>query len=77
MPKWAKKEVILPMEQDNSHLCIQDGSEQAKTFPREQVRPAPTTVDQEKESFTDKDKATLRGLILDLIFAEPRTRSKA
>jgi hypothetical protein len=63
VPKWAKKEVILPMEQDNSHLYIQDGSEQAKTFPSEQVRPATVTLNQEKKSFTDKDRAILMSQI--------------
>ena len=62
------------MEQDNSHLRIQDGSEQAKTFPSEQVRPATVTINQEKKSFTDKDKAILRSLLLDLIFSEPRVK---
>jgi hypothetical protein len=77
MPEWAKKEVILPMEQDNSHLRIQDGFEQAKTFPSEHVSPADRIVDQEEKSFTDKDKAILRTLLLELIFSEPRVKSHA
>jgi hypothetical protein len=55
-------------------LCIQDGSEQTRTFPSEQVRPATVTINQEKKSFTDKDKAILRSLLLDLIFSEPRVK---
>jgi hypothetical protein len=62
------------MKQDNSHSRIQDDSEQAKTFPSKHVSLATITVDQEKKSFTEKDKATLRGLLLDLIFAEPRKK---
>ena len=62
------------MEQDNSPLRIQDGTEQIRTFPSEQVRPATVTINQEKKSFTDKDKAILRSLLLDLIFSEPRVK---
>ena len=76
MPEWAKKEVILPMKQDDSHSRIQNGIEQAKTFPGEHVSPVTITVDQEKASFTEKDKAILRKLVLDLIFSVPRTKSK-
>ena len=62
------------MKQEDSHLCIEDGSELAKTFPSGRVRPATVTINQEKKSFTDKDKAILRSLLLDLIFAEPRVK---
>ena len=60
------------MKQDDSHSYIQDGSGQAKTFPSEHVSPVTITVDQEKKSFTEKDKVILRKLLLDLILAEPR-----
>jgi hypothetical protein len=65
------------MEQDDSHFHTQDGFKQVKTFPRGHVSPVTITVGQEKTSFTEKDKATLRGLILDLILSEPGTKSKA
>jgi hypothetical protein len=56
------------MEQGDEHLCTHGSPEQ--------VSPATTTVDQEKKSFTDKEKAILRQLLLDLIFSEPRVKNK-
>jgi hypothetical protein len=51
-------------------------TDQVIAFPGNYVPPA-MTVNQEGKGFTDKEKAILRGLLLDLIFAEPRTKSHA
>ena len=50
--------------------------ESLETFWNEHISSATMTIYQEKKSFTDKDKAILRKLLLDLIFAEPRVKSK-